>query len=91
MKQVSVLLDSVEKIRSFVDIIEKSEADADLSQGSRHVDAKSLFGALSIVSNSPAMKDAVGLYARLGYTRMPNYPPYDKLEGAICFQKQLRI
>ena len=32
MKQVSVLLDSVEKIRSFVDIIEKSEADADLSQ-----------------------------------------------------------
>lgn len=26
MKQVSVLLDSVEKIRSFVDIIEKSEA-----------------------------------------------------------------
>ena len=24
------------------------------SQGSRHVDAKSLFGALSIVSNSPA-------------------------------------
>lgn len=96
MKQVSVLLDSVEKIRSFVDIIEKSEADADLSQGSRHVDAKSLFGALSIVSNSQArlrdsMKDAVGLYARLGYTRMPNYPPYDKLEGAICFQKQLRI
>ena len=54
MKQVSVLLDSVEKIRSFVDIIEKSEADADLSQGSRHVDAKSLFCALSIVSNSPA-------------------------------------
>lgn len=54
MKQVSVLLDSVEKIRSFVDIIEKSEADADLSQGSRHVDAKSLFDALSIVSNSPA-------------------------------------
>ena len=54
MKQVSVLLDSVEKIRSFVDIIEKSEADADLSQGSRHVDAKSLFGALSIVSNFPA-------------------------------------
>ena len=55
MKQVSVLLDSVEKIRSFVDIIEKSEVDADLSQGSRHVGAKSLFGALSIVSNSPAI------------------------------------
>ena len=54
MKQVSVLLDSVEKIRSFVDIIEKSEADADLSQGSRNVDDKSLFGALPIVSNSPA-------------------------------------
>ncbi len=46
MKQVSVLLDSVEKIRSFVDIIEISEADADLSQGSRHVDAKSQFDEL---------------------------------------------
>ena len=55
MKQVSVLLDSVEKIRSFVDIIEKSEVDADLIQGSRHVGAKSLFGALYIVSNSPAI------------------------------------
>lgn len=46
---------ALKKIRSFVDIIEKSEVDADLIQGSRHVGAKSLFGALSIVSNSPAI------------------------------------
>lgn len=54
MENIYVLLDSIEKIRRFVDIIEKSEADADLSQGNRHVDAKSLFGALSLVSSSPA-------------------------------------
>jgi hypothetical protein len=45
----------------------------------------------AILQTRDSMKDAVGLYARLAYARMPNYPPYDKLEGAICFQKQLRI
>jgi hypothetical protein len=35
------------------------------------------------------MKDAVGLYKKLGYKQIDNYPPYDKLDGAICFAKIL--
>ena len=36
------------------------------------------------------MKDAVGLYTRLGYHLIAGYPPYDKLEGAVCFAKELK-
>ena len=32
----------------------------------------------------PVMTDAVRLYESRGYVRIENYPPYDKLEGAIC-------
>ena len=28
------------------------------------------------------MEDAVELYKKLGYTKIDNYPPYDKLDGA---------
>jgi hypothetical protein len=35
------------------------------------------------------MSDAVRLYTKLGYYKIENYPPYDKLEGAICFAKKI--
>jgi len=35
------------------------------------------------------MKDAVGLYTNRGYVLIANYPPYDKLEGAICMALKL--
>ena len=40
-----------------------------------------------ILQTRPIMPDAVGLYECLGYSLIDNYPPYDKLEGAICFAK----
>ena len=43
-----------------------------------------------ILQTRPIMEDAVGLYEKLGYTLIENYPPYDKLKGAICFAKELR-
>ena len=42
-----------------------------------------------ILQTRPAMTGAVCLYRRLGYHRILNYPPYDQLEGAICFAKPL--
>ncbi|HVW95667.1 MAG TPA: GNAT family N-acetyltransferase [Mucilaginibacter sp.] len=33
--------------------------------------------------------EALGLYQRYGYTRIPNYPPYDELPDSICFRKDL--
>ena len=35
------------------------------------------------------MKEAVGMYLRRGYKLTENYPPYDKLEGAVCYAKDL--
>ena len=43
----------------------------------------------TILQTREIMRDAVGLYAKLGYHRIENYPPYDKLEGAVCFAKVL--
>lgn len=42
-----------------------------------------------ILQTRELMKDAVGLYEKLGYEKIDNYPPYDKLEGAVCFAKKL--
>ena len=43
----------------------------------------------TILQTRGIMKDAVGLYTRLGYHLIANYPPYDRLEDAICFAKVL--
>ena len=43
----------------------------------------------TILQTREIMKDAVELYKKLGYTKIDNYPPYDKLDGAICFAKVL--
>ena len=42
-----------------------------------------------ILQTRPAMEDAVSLYLKLGYDFIDNYPPYDKLEGAICLAKEI--
>ena len=43
----------------------------------------------TILQTRPIMQDAVKLYERRGYTLIDNYPPYDKLDGAICMAKKL--
>ena len=43
-----------------------------------------------ILQTRPIMHDAVGLYKKLGYEEIGNYPPYDTLDGAICFAKEVR-
>ena len=43
----------------------------------------------AILQTREIMKDAVRLYEKLGYLRIECYPPYDELEGAVCFAKYL--
>lgn len=43
----------------------------------------------AILQTREAMADAVRLYTGLGYRRIENYPPYDRLDGAVCFAKAL--
>ena len=52
--------------------------------------AKALGYRRTILQTREIMKEAVGLYTRSGYHRIDNYPPYDRLEGAICFTKELQ-
>ena len=42
-----------------------------------------------ILQTRPIMPDAVALYTQRGYALIPNYPPYDKLAGAVCYAKIL--
>ena len=44
----------------------------------------------TILQTRAIMKDAVQLYTGLGYHLIENYPPYDKLEGAVCYAKDLQ-
>lgn len=43
----------------------------------------------TILQTRPIMPDAIALYKKLGYYQIENYPPYDKLEGAVCYAKNL--
>ncbi len=42
-----------------------------------------------ILQTRPLMADAVALYTKRGYALIPNYPPYDRLPGAVCYAKNL--
>ena len=43
----------------------------------------------TILLTRELMVPAVKLYERMGYTRIPNYPPYDHLDNAICMVRPL--
>lgn len=43
----------------------------------------------TILQTRQNMITAVKLYLNRAYYQIDNYPPYDKLEGAICFAKDL--
>lgn len=42
-----------------------------------------------VLQTRPIMPDAVALYTKRGYALISNYPPYDKLPGAVCYAKAL--
>ena len=42
-----------------------------------------------ILQTRTIMPDAVALYEKRSYVLIPNYPPYDRLEGAVCYAKAL--
>ncbi|MEV4415349.1 GNAT family N-acetyltransferase [Catellatospora sp. NPDC049609] len=33
--------------------------------------------------------DAIAVYERAGFTRIPNYPPYDRWDLSVCYAKRL--
>ena len=51
--------------------------------------ARELHFTRTVLQTREAMTAAVSLYEKLGYYRISNYPPYDRLEGAVCYAKEL--
>lgn len=51
--------------------------------------AKSLGFRRTILQTRPVMEDAVRLYLKRGYRQIENYPPYDRLDRAVCFARDL--
>ena len=51
MKTIKVCLDTIEKVKGFVNVVSVSEGDFDLSSGRYVVDAKSIMGIFSLDLN----------------------------------------
>ena len=43
----------------------------------------------SVLETGVQQVSAVHLYEKSGYSRVPNYEPYENVENSICFLKQL--
>jgi len=52
--------------------------------------AKELLYAKCILETGKKQPEAIGLYERNGYTRIPNYGQYAKMEKSVCFEKVLK-
>ena len=53
MKEVKVMLTSVERIVEFVNIMERLSINADLGQGNVKIDARSMIGVMAMDTTSP--------------------------------------
>ncbi|NLK98562.1 HPr family phosphocarrier protein [Defluviitalea saccharophila] len=57
MKSITLSLNSIEKVKKFVNIIGRYDGDFDLSSGRYKVDAKSIMGIFSLDLSSPLKLD----------------------------------
>ena len=53
MKQVKVLLNEVDRIVEFVNILERANVNADLGQGNIKIDARSMIGVMTMDTKNP--------------------------------------
>ncbi|MFF3439205.1 GNAT family N-acetyltransferase [Streptosporangium sp. NPDC002721] len=51
--------------------------------------ARALGASRVVLQTGPRQPDAVRMYGREGYTRIPVFPPYERLPGSLCFEKLL--
>ena len=51
--------------------------------------AKELGYRFAVVETGILQPEAIRLYEAAGYSRIPNYPPYEGVQESICFQKTL--
>lgn len=51
--------------------------------------AKELGYKTSVLETGLRQPEAVSLYEKNNYQRIPNYPPYERIANSVCFQKKL--
>ena len=57
MKTYNIMLDSINKVKAFVNIVAKCDYDVDLTSGRYVVDAKSIMGIFSLDLSKPIKLD----------------------------------
>ena len=43
----------------------------------------------AVLETGDKQHEAIALYTRCGYARIPNFPPYDSLPASVCMRKNL--
>ena len=43
----------------------------------------------AVLETGTGQPEAIGLYESGGYTRIPNYPPYEDVFNSVCYEKRL--
>ncbi|OXB23715.1 GNAT family N-acetyltransferase [Flavobacterium tructae] len=61
-----------------------SQVLAELEQWAKEIEYR--YTILETGKNQP---EAISLYQKLGYTIIPNYPPYEKMENSVCMKMTL--
>ena len=55
MKKVKIILNGIDEVTEFVSIMENFSANADLGQGSVHIDARSMLGIMAMDITKPVV------------------------------------
>ena len=81
--------DTVEIKRMFVhpDFRKRGIASQVLAELERW--AKEIKYSYTILETGKNQPEAISLYQKLGYTIIPNYPPYEKMENSVCMKMTL--
>lgn len=81
--------DTVEIKRMFVhpDFRKRGIASQVLAELERW--AKEIDYSYTILETGKNQPEAISLYQKLGYTIIPNYPPYEKMDNSVCMKMTL--
>ncbi|BFM44050.1 GNAT family N-acetyltransferase [Flavobacterium sp. CFS9] len=81
--------DTVEIKRMFVhpDFRKRGIASQVLAELERW--AKEIEYRYTILETGKNQPEAISLYQKLGYTIIPNYPPYEKMDNSVCMKMTL--
>lgn len=80
---------SMEVKRMFVLEIERGRGVAVAILGELEKWAKELGYSRCVLETGSLMKDAVRLYEKCGFQKIPNYGQYEGVDDSVCFEKQL--